>query len=141
MYLVSFLWLRDPVPTNSASILDLAKERNFIVFESKLRELFEICPGCAGHCLVDVNYVLGTIVTITRQCPNCGIKFQWSSQPYIKSMPAGNLMLSASIFFAGALPTISLRIFEIMNIPTHSRQTYHNQRRNIWPQQLSVSSN
>ena len=36
-------------------------------------------------------------------------EFKWVSQPYIQNTPAGNILLSASILFSGALPGKILR--------------------------------
>ena len=43
---------------------------------------------------------------------------KWESQPYIKSIPAGNLLLSAAMLFAGARPTKTLRVLNLLRCAT-----------------------
>ena len=45
------------------------------------------------------KFTMGTFISITQECENCEIKNTWESQPFINNIPAGNIMLSASILF------------------------------------------
>ena len=76
----------------------LYDERKFVVFESCLRELFLRCFTCLSSCRVVLRRVLGTSVVIEQQCCN-GHHNSWSSQRFVQQMPAGNLLLSAALFF------------------------------------------
>ena len=46
---------------------------------------------------------------------NTDYRKKWESQPMIKNTPAGNLLLSAAILFAGALPNKILRVLEFLH--------------------------
>ncbi|XDV25779.1 hypothetical protein PO909_029637 [Leuciscus waleckii] len=72
----------------------------YIVYEENLLDLFKKCPACAQTCTVN-KFVIGTFVSITQICSHCVRKTQWSSQPFIKNIPAGNLHLSAAVAFTG----------------------------------------
>ena len=75
-------------------------------------------------------------------CSNCHRKYEWESQPYIGSIPAGNILTSAAILYSGALPSKSLRVFDILNCSAISRQSYFRHQRdflqlavhNVWDQ-------
>ena len=51
----------------------------------------------------------GSALHIARNCTNCDETFQWCSQPYINSTPAGNLLLSAAVLFTGNTASKTLR--------------------------------
>ena len=76
------------------------EERKFIVFEKSLLSLFASCPICAGPVEARVVKIIGAMVKISQWCTDqkCQFSQMWLSQPFVKGkMPAGNLMLSASI--------------------------------------------
>ena len=106
---------------------DYADEKKYIVFESKLLQLFDSCPVCAGcsHGYIDHKHTSGTMVKIIQTCDNCSYTRTWDSQPLQKQIPVGNLMLSAAILFSGSHISQVLRLMKIMNIQTYTRQTYH----------------
>ena len=55
---------------------------------------------------------------------DCNATQVWNSQPFIANVPAGNILLSASILFTGALPTKALRVFRHLNCATISPKTF-----------------
>lgn len=55
--------------------------------------------------------------------------FVWDSQPFIKHIPAGNLLLSSSILFSGALPTKVIRLLTNMGCASISLSTYFSHQR------------
>ena len=84
--------------------IPLHRERKFIIFKSSLEALLSLvrCPHCGGLDVgSNIHKVRGTMVVIRIVCENCGHSTHWNSQPYIRSMPAGNILLSAGILFAG----------------------------------------
>ena len=101
------------------------KEAKFLVFFSAPMELFKACAKCLCPCTVDTKEV-GTFLSIKQLCPLCGHLRIWNSQPLIgkHATPAGNLLLSASILFAGASPTQVLRVLEFLSVPTISQRTF-----------------
>lgn len=72
-------------------------ENKFIVFFSCLMQLFEFCPLYTEPSTSEVSNVVGTLIHVTQKCLSCSYAHVWRSQPYIKKIPAGNLLLSAAI--------------------------------------------
>ena len=63
----------------------------------------------------------------------------WENQPFIRNIPAGNLLMSAYILYAGALPTKSLRVFQHMNCAVISLTTFFRpQQQYLYPAVASV---
>ena len=105
-------------------------ESKFIVFLSCLLQLFEFCPLCTEPATAEVSSVCGTLIHVTQKCLTCSYARVWRSQPYIKKIPAGNLLLSAAILYSGSMISQTLRMLKIMKIQCFSRQTYHKHQRN-----------
>ena len=106
------------------------KETKYFVFFSCLMQLFQLCPMCQQPAAAEVSRVVGTLIHITQKCHNCSYSRVWCSQPYIKKMPAGNLLLSAAILFSGSMISQTLRIFKILKTECFSRVTFHKHQRN-----------
>lgn len=89
---------------------------------------------------MDVSKVtIGSFLRVTQKCSHCRHKFVWDSQPFIRNVPMGNLLTSAGILYAGALPTKALRIFRILNCNTITLTTFfRHQRRYLQPAISSV---
>lgn len=106
--------------------LDLThiRKRSNLVFESNLLSLFATCPQCSLS-TEPTTYTIGTFVGVLQHCNVCNYKRQWASQPISNRIPLGNLLLSAGILFAGALPTKTLRVLKILNCASISLSTYH----------------
>lgn len=104
--------------------------------------MFTSCPQC-GLITEPTTYTIGTFVGILQECIVCNYKRQWSSQPISRGTPLGNLLLSASILFAGALPTKTLRVFEVLNCASISLSTFYDHQNlylqptitNVWKRQ------
>ena len=83
-----------------------------------------MCTFC-GHASTSIKkYVSGSFLRIIQSCSRCGKVYVWESQPYIGDVPAGNLLTSAAILFAGAFPAKSLRVFSTLNCATISLSTF-----------------
>ena len=91
------------------------QEKKYIVFESCLLSLFAACPICDQQAKVKTR-TTGTFLCVTQSCGDCDYQRIWESQPIINNVPAGNLLLSASILFAGAQPTKTLRVLEFFRV-------------------------
>ncbi|KAL3873816.1 hypothetical protein ACJMK2_028655 [Sinanodonta woodiana] len=107
----------------------LMSERKFIVFEQQLLSLFLTCHYCHGPAKGKVTNTIGTLIIITQECHLCSKSYTWSSQPYIGDMPAGNIILSGAILFAGATPTKVLRVMHHMCIPVIHLSTFMTHQR------------
>lgn len=135
--------------TTPSTLVSTSSSASYLVFESVLILLFSVCRFCLSH-TVDVSKVtIGSFLRVTQKCSNCQRKFVWESQSFIGNVPAGNLLTSAAILYAGALPTKALRVFSILNCVTITLTTFFRHQRkylqpaisSIWEkQQLSLIS-
>ena len=50
----------------------------------------------------------------------------------IGNIPAGNILLSASILFSGALPTQAIRILQHINCATIATRTFYDHQNGFW---------
>ena len=64
------------------------------------------------------------MIQVHQTCPRCNFDRKWNSQPFIKNIPAGNLLLSAAITFNGLSPTKVLRLMDCMALANISLSTY-----------------
>ena len=69
---------------------------------------------------------VGTLVKVSQKCQSCDHKMTWTSQPYLKDTPAGNVNLSSGILYSGSSPSKVLKMLSHMNIPCISYRTYMN---------------
>lgn len=77
------------------------KEKKYIVHEDQLLGLFRTCPVCSRSCVIDTATV-GTLLRVKQKCTRCEYFKEWSSQPTVNSIPAGNLQLCAAVLFTGS---------------------------------------
>ena len=64
-------------------------------------ELFDRCEMCGKGGTSIKKKLMGTFIHVKQSCKNCNHMREWDSQPFIKNIPAGNILLSASILFGG----------------------------------------
>ncbi|XP_034551922.1 uncharacterized protein LOC117821613 isoform X2 [Notolabrus celidotus] len=89
------------------------KTKKYIVYETSLMELFEVCPVCTR--VYDVRTQRsGTFLSMEQRCPHCDYLRRWNSQPIVGSTPAGNLHLSAAVYLSGASFFKIERVFKAM---------------------------
>ena len=105
-------------------------EKKYIVFFSCLMELLEVCPRCTEPTTAEISKVVGTLIYVSRKCKSCSYSHVWKSQPTIRRIPAGNLLLSAAILYSGSMISQTLRMLKILKVECFSRQTYHKHQRN-----------
>ncbi|XP_052767535.1 uncharacterized protein LOC128234765 isoform X2 [Mya arenaria] len=112
---------------------DVHKQRKFLVFEDNLLELFNRCEMCHLPTKGKVCNVQGSAMAIKQVC-ECGHTRRWESQPKVRGVPAGNILLSAGILFSGCSPSKVLRIFEFINVLSISLSTFFSHQRTVlWP--------
>ena len=97
----------------------------FLVFEKELHELFKRCQECGEAVMKKETSTQGTQLYVTLKCTNGHIKF-WKSQPMLKGMPAGNLLMASSILLSGATYTKIASLAEILNLNFFSEKTFYN---------------
>lgn len=100
------------------------QERKYFVFESQLKQLFLLCFICLSPCKILIRRLFGSFVSVEQRCCQ-GHRYHWDSQPCHGTLPLGNLLLSASIFFSGASPVRVLNLLRFINIPMINRRTYN----------------
>ena len=74
--------------------------------------------------ILNIILLIGTLVQITQKCKSCTYCRTWNSQPMLGNTPAGNVLLSGAIMFAGATATKILRVMNHMKLATISLRTF-----------------
>lgn len=109
-------------------------ETKYIVFESKLLDLFKKCSSCGSDTISMNKSSKGTLLKVSVDCWACQTSKTWESQPWYHTYPAGNLLLSGAIMFAGGSPAKMLRVLESMRIKSiHERTFYRHQDQFLHP--------
>lgn len=116
-----------PQPHEPSDVSDYT-EPKYVVFESRLRELFQTCPLCTRDCAVQRRR-LGTFVWFRQVCGRCGYTKEWQSQPVRGSTPLGNLQMSAAVYFTGGSFAQMDRICRAMNLQIHGFSTFRRHTR------------
>ena len=80
---------------------------------------------CAAPCAVIEQYK-GTLLVVNQKCSNsqCHFTRRWDSQPFVGSIPAGNVLLSAAILFNGASYRKTLKLLQSFGLVVISEDTY-----------------
>ncbi|KAK7490536.1 hypothetical protein BaRGS_00018139, partial [Batillaria attramentaria] len=111
--------------TEDLNNVDPFQETKYLVFESKLEELLSVCRKCSSICQVMRKGVEGTAVEYCCSCEHCNHKFTWTSQPYSKRLPLGNLVLAAAVFFTACSPSRLITLFKSASIAIFGQTTYN----------------
>ena len=104
--------------------LFVSSDRKFLVYESHLDKLFSYCSIC-NHTSQVTKHALGSCVAVTQFCMFCDRENHWTSQPMIGDLPAGNIHLSAAIYFSGASFAKVARVLSALNVQGISSATYY----------------
>ena len=136
--------LQEPPPKQP-----LHKERKFIIFSSNLLALLAWChcPQCGCQDVTNQMREVGTLLILMLFCSSCQARSVWHSQPYCHYTPAGNILLSSAILFAGATAGNVLKVLEHMGVACISTRTFFRHQRHIlipaiqriWEQQQQFS--
>ena len=95
--------------------------------------------SCHNPCIGEIARQKGTCIAIRQLCSHCGHEWVWMSQPYMKDIPAGNILLSSAILFSGATPGKALRMLNHMQLACISdRIFYRHHSRFLEPAILTV---
>ena len=101
----------------------LRKEKKFIVFESCLLKLLEQCRSCGQEVELNTS-VRGTLLVVHGTCPD-GHVLNWQSQPLVRDMGAGNLMVAAAILFCGLTFTGISNLAKLLNLAMFSESSFY----------------
>ena len=104
---------------------------------TQIRSVVLTCTGFT-HCLAlfwrlsRQNYLYVCVHSrLILSIHNCRT---WDSQPYTKTIPAGNILLSSSILFAGSTAAKSLKVLRFLGCQAIHRNTfYSHQKRYLYP--------
>lgn len=100
------------------------KQKKYIVHENQLLELFRTCPVCTRHCVTD-TVTVGTLLQVKQHCPHCDYFKEWSSQPTVNSIPAGDLQLCAAVLFTGSSFRQISKFLKAFNVQGLSEQCFY----------------
>ena len=110
-----------------------SNESKSIVFDSCLKQLFQLCRICGA--IVKNAYLKqkGSLICVTTVC-KAGHTEPWFSQPFTKGMAAGNLICSGGILFTGNHFMRVSALMSACNIRFFEKGTfYYIQRKYLWP--------
>ncbi|KAL0963808.1 hypothetical protein UPYG_G00313850 [Umbra pygmaea] len=116
----------DPADSNQLSGVASSpthKIKKFIVYETCIMELFEVCPVCQRVCNVRTQR-LGTFLSVKQLCPHCQFSRHWNSQPLLGSTPAGNIHLSAAVYVSGVSFSKLEKIFKALQLQIFQYDTF-----------------
>lgn len=121
--------------SETANILvsEVYNDTKYIVFRSSLMKLLRLvhCSQCGEMALGVTTQTKGTCLLVVLDCQSCHHKTRWNSQPYVGSTPAGNIMLSASILSAGAIPSKVMKVMGHMKVATITARSFSRHQRLI----------
>ena len=99
---------------------DVAKDQKFIVFESQLMQLFHQCHSCGVEVKLKAS-IRGTLLVVSGVCPD-GHTLHWQSQPMVRGMAAGNLLLPTAILLCGLTFTSIANLADVFNLAVFSER-------------------
>ena len=118
-----------PVTPNSSPIYD----SKFIVFWSCLLPLLQFCIECRHPASIRHIYNKGTMIMVSLLCER-GHCTRWYSQPLIKGMAAGNLLLAASLLYTGNTFQKIKQFMDVFRLNFFSERNYsHIQKTYLFP--------
>ena len=110
----------------------IAEECKFIVSESQLMLLFKQCHVCDLEVKLETS-IRGTLLLVSGICPD-GHVLHWQSEPTIRGMAAGNLLLSAAVLFCGLTFTGIANLADVFNLTIFGeRYFYRLQKEYLYP--------
>ena len=89
-------------------------ELEFIVFWSCLLSLFGFCFTCLSKNFIEKVSVRGTLLYVKTIWKNNHV-FEWKSQPKLKNISIGNILLFSSILYSGNTFGQIYEMFKIIN--------------------------
>ena len=117
--------------SNVETDITKSKQRVFLVYEEKLKELLRFCPIC-GSLIIPENTVEvfneGSQLSLRLNCMG-SCTYKWQSQPLLSDLKgAGNLLVTAGIFFSG-IPFAKFESFaKLTNLKFIGKGTFYNLR-------------
>jgi len=118
---------------NAGEQPQLKEEKKYIIFWSSLVKLlaFYCCSFCGSRDITAARRECGTLLIADLRCRRCHRSTMWHSQPYLGTIPAGNILLSAAIMFSGAAVKKTLQVLHQMGVAVTSTRTYFRHQKEI----------
>jgi len=105
----------------------------YLVFESELEKLFIYCSSCGALITKTDKHLNGSMLSVTSECQYGHIN-TWHSQPLLRRMPAGNLLISSAILLSGSTFSRTEHFFNILCMPIlHKSEFYRIQATYLEP--------
>ena len=120
---------------------DICNERKFLVCEGMLNLLFQFCLKCGSLLSEFSKFVNGSMLGIPYICNN-KCSDTWRCQPLLRGMPAGNLLMCATVLHSGAQYSKFADIADMLHMPIPSSLIYFRiQEAYLFPVVKSVYNN
>ena len=100
-----------------------ALRKEIIIFESYLLKLLEQCRSCGQEVELNTS-VRGTLLVVHGTCLD-GLVLNWQSQPLVRDMGTGNLMVAAAILFCGLTFTAISNLAKLLNLAMFSESSFY----------------
>ena len=94
----------------------------FIVFESQLLQLFQQCHSCILEVKLKTS-IQGKLLVV-GVCAD-GHILHWQSQPMVKGMAVGNLLLPTAILLCGLTFTSIANLADVFNLAAFSERYFY----------------
>ena len=113
--------------------IDVMRDGKFVVYESMLDSLVKLicCPVCHSRAKTVTKSKMGTSLHCKIYCESKHLITDWKSQPLIGKLPAFNLLISASIFFAGSTYETFRKPVEYAGLGFVNSNTFYNIQRTL----------
>ena len=99
-------------------------DRTYLIYGNQLNLLFKFCPTC-GSPIVDLHKLYcGSLIGVQYNCLN-NCASTWYSQPLIRNIPLGNLMVAGATLFTGNQFDKLLSFAEVLKLSFISDTTYY----------------
>lgn len=100
------------------------EDKKYLVFGNCLEKLFRRCQLCGNLIINSENRTKGSMVTYVTTC-SAGCSNTWHSQPMIRAMPLGNLLLAGAILFTGGQYTKYADFAKVLNLEFLCESTFY----------------
>lgn len=105
---------------------DVITDAKYIVFESTLIDLLNVCSECGAEASVTRKFKKGTLIVLESVCKtNVNHRRVWQNQPSHRGLPTGNLLLAGAILFSGSSPVKAMNMLKCLKIGTFCLRTYY----------------
>ena len=115
--------------SSDEDVQTMLNERKFVVFESKLYQLFITCKECGCLCEIEKTHT-GRSVTIKTVCCNSHI-FEYRSHSDLNNRPAGNVLIPSAIFFTGGSYEATKNFSQALNMNFVNKDQFYKSIRHI----------